>query len=1720
MATINNPTVNIDVDSTLAGIPGIKDTISETSIHNTDSVNLGQNREIDKYLKINKDEKINESQLENLKNEFAPTTNLDVANFADKRFISKQLSDKNDSDILTDLSREIHRSYETDIKLARAINLEDEEREIADAQIRADIAKEASERARIDADLANALAQYKYDMSQHITTRELDVNGDTRLNIEVVDGDTHGGNLNVETSLVVGSNNVENGTTTSEGKIIGDAHIKHDLFVDNDTTIGNDLLVENDSHIMNDLLVDKNATIEGNLDVNGTTTLNELEVENDLTVGGNLKVEGDTDLDKSLNVDGAVTLNDVLTVEKDTTLKDDLVVNKTATIDGAAQLNDTLTVEDATTLNDTLFVEKETALNDTLTVEKATQLNDTLTAEGATTLKDVLDVKKGTTLEDTLAVEKSTQLNDTLTVEKATQLNDTLTVEKASQLNDTLDVKKATTLEDTLDVKKGTLLEDTLQVNKQTDIGTDQTNADLYVHGSEHISNNLNVTGTSNLGTTNIGTTNSNKNLTVNGSTFIKDQLNVENSTVLKDTLDVKSTTTIGESDESKHADLIVNGSLNVLDESTFRDNVAIGDERHPANLTVNGDETVRGSHTVLGDTHLSGNLSVEGTSNLGTTNVGTLDANKDLTVNGNENLNGNLNVTGTSNLGTTNIGTAESNKNLVINGNESLSGTLSVDGKTTLNNELEVLNATVLKSTLNVNGNTDLDGTLNVDGAASLKNTLNVTGKSTLGDLSAGTTDLGTTTVGTSLNKKNLTVNGNESVSGTLNVTGKSTLGELSAGTTALGTTNIGTSSAKKNLTVNGDANVTGTFDVDGKTTLSDLDVGTTNIGSDENNKNLTVKGNASISGTLGVTGKSTLGTVAAGATTIGTSSSNKNLTVNGNETISGTLGVTGKSTLGTVAAGATTIGTTSANKNLTVNGNGTITGNLKVNTNTDLDGTLNVDGETTLNANVKIKDDSDTQKSFSDIIGAIKNALVKDFTQSYDPTTGKLTSTLEFNNLYSGNTNRPTVNTITKTINLDLEKYILDINDVYATKTVSNGKTTYTDFDISTLTDEQIRELESPDYTGNIVRCLKVKYNTYNNTNAGTEKAYVYFEINDIFRSIISKVELEINNEITARNNAITNAINNLDVASVGSNGGYIKTISESDGKISASRQGFDTSISSSSNNNNAPTSKAVYDLIGTLDVSAVGEDGKYIKTISEANGKISASAQSFDTAIDANSTNSNVPTSKAVKDYVSQEINGLDVGSIGATGSYIQLVSEANGKISATKQAFDKAIDANSTDNNAPTSKAVHVGLNTKVDKVDGKQLSTEDYTSDEKTKLAGIEAGAQKNTVTGVKGNSETTYRVGNVNITKANIGLGNVDNTADVNKAVASAGKLTTARKVYVELGTASKTETKDFSGDTAIPVNGTLGASNGGTGETTLQDSANALINALSTGDSDPTDDDYFVAQYAGGGTTTTTFHRRPISKLWNYIKSKFSITTSGSGNAITDLSYSNGVFTATKGSTFLTSHQDISGKLNSTSIAPAFSKTKNYAVGSYVTYNSTLYKCTTAHSASDWNANHFTAVAVIDSFPTIDSALSTTSTNAVQNKVVNSALSGKVPTTRTVNGKALSSDITLSASDVSAIASADKGVAGGVASLNASGKVPTDQLAFESSISTASPSTTNAPTCKAIMDMLSNIQKTVTLKDASGNVLLQVKYLDLSGEGDKTYTINGNISLPTINVV
>ena len=59
----------------------------------------------------------------------------------------------------------------------------------------------------------------------------------------------------------------------------------------------------------------------------------------------------------------------------------------------------------------------------------------------------------------------------------------------------------------------------------------------------------------------------------------------------------------------------------------------------------------------------------------------------------------------------------------------------------------------------------------------------------------------------------------------------------------------------------------------------------------------------------------------------------------------------------------------------------------------------------------------------------------------------------------------------------------------------------------------------------------------------------------------------------------------------------------------------------------------------------------------------------------------------------------------------------------------------------------------------------------------------------------------------------------------------------------------------------------------------------------------------------------------------------------------------------------------------------------------------------------------------------------------------IRALLDGKVPNTRKINGKELSQDITLNATDVNAIPISEKGLAGGVATLNENGYVPSSQL-------------------------------------------------------------------------
>ena len=85
-----------------------------------------------------------------------------------------------------------------------------------------------------------------------------------------------------------------------------------------------------------------------------------------------------------------------------------------------------------------------------------------------------------------------------------------------------------------------------------------------------------------------------------------------------------------------------------------------------------------------------------------------------------------------------------------------------------------------------------------------------------------------------------------------------------------------------------------------------------------------------------------------------------------------------------------------------------------------------------------------------------------------------------------------------------------------------------------------------------------------------------------------------------------------------------------------------------------------------------------------------------------------------------------------------------------------------------------------LSGKVDKVDGKGLSTNDYTSEEKTKLSGIASGSQVNVLEGIQRNGNTvniTNKIANITVPTATSDLTNDSGfvtSSDVDTAISAA----------------------------------------------------------------------------------------------------------------------------------------------------------------------------------------------------------------------------------------------------------------------------------------------------------------------------------------------------------
>ena len=118
----------------------------------------------------------------------------------------------------------------------------------------------------------------------------------------------------------------------------------------------------------------------------------------------------------------------------------------------------------------------------------------------------------------------------------------------------------------------------------------------------------------------------------------------------------------------------------------------------------------------------------------------------------------------------------------------------------------------------------------------------------------------------------------------------------------------------------------------------------------------------------------------------------------------------------------------------------------------------------------------------------------------------------------------------------------------------------------------------------------------------------------------------------------------------------------------------------------NTTGSVAKAIKDKIDALDSSSsMASDtdvkGGYVYSVSQTDGKVSVKTASFSGSVDSEDTNA--VTGGAVATYVTNAIGSLDVNDIGSAGSFISAVGETDGKVHATATDFVSSVKAETTD-----------------------------------------------------------------------------------------------------------------------------------------------------------------------------------------------------------------------------------------------------------------------------------------------------------------------------------------------------------------------------------------------------------------------------------------------------
>jgi len=288
-----------------------------------------------------------------------------------------------------------------------------------------------------------------------------------------------------------------------------------------------------------------------------------------------------------------------------------------------------------------------------------------------------------------------------------------------------------------------------------------------------------------------------------------------------------------------------------------------------------------------------------------------------------------------------------------------------------------------------------------------------------------------------------------------------------------------------------------------------------------------------------------------------------------------------------------------------------------------------------------------------------------------------------------------------------------------------------------------------------------------------------------------------------------------------------------------------------------NSASAAKQSEDNAHTSEVAAA--NSQTAASNSEVASMTSAESSASSASSSADSANASATSAAESKESAAQSADSASESASSASAS----ASSASAAKASEENAASRAIEALASENAAKQS-----AQNSANSAVDSASSASESASS----------ASASASSASAAKVSEENAAASSAAAQASESNALKSENNAAD---CAASAAQSAEKAKIYV--GTDSTLSTEGAPADAKATGDALAGKADktevsnalSQKSDTTHTHDLSALINTLSTGSSTPQDADYYVSQYAGGGSTTTTYHRRPMSALWTYIKSK-----------------------------------------------------------------------------------------------------------------------------------------------------------------------------------------------------------------------------------------------------